>query len=240
MPKPALVFLHGFRGSSLGLKQLAGFFDDYSVFIPDLPPAGHQKLTHYNADHYVAWLKSYLKNNHIDHPILIGHSMGSTIAAAFASRHPELINPHLIFLAPISKSPSPVFLPLQPLELIIPSRLISYFVTKYLFVSKDRILFKTSLHLTNLCTTTFSSKLDLVRSGFFANRHSIADYKLPSNLQPHFIAGEHDLLVSRQATRNLCRKLSIKPKFISDTGHLLNYENPALVAEAIRAAIESN
>ena len=85
--KPPLLFIHGFRGNHLGLADIANsFLPNYDVHTPDLPPVGDQHLDHYTADTYAEWVADYILAHHLDHPILIGHSLGSIIVAATAAK----------------------------------------------------------------------------------------------------------------------------------------------------------
>lgn len=228
---PPLVFLHGFRGNGSGLIEFKPFFPNHQVFIPSIPPAGKQDLEKYDLDHYLSWIKNYLKENHIEKPILIGHSMGSILAAAFAHRYPELINQKLILMGPISKKSPRIFIPLQPLMLIAPRLTVDYIFTRYLFVPKDKTLFRHALDLTNQCTDDFPSKISLLKSAFFANRYSIADF--PNTKQTLLIAGEKDRLIPKSVTQKLAKNYHWDLEIVKNTGHILNYEDPEGVSKII-------
>jgi len=43
-----------------------------------------------------AELASYIQSRHLDHPILVGHSLGGTLALAIAVDHPDLVGPLVI------------------------------------------------------------------------------------------------------------------------------------------------
>ena len=90
--KPTLLFVHGFRGNHFGLTEIIQKFEalGYSTYCPDIPPAFNTKeetlpkLTSFTAESYATWLADYILDNKLDHPVLIGHSLGSIIAAATA------------------------------------------------------------------------------------------------------------------------------------------------------------
>lgn len=235
--KPALVFLHGFRGDSAGLAEIRPFFAKFSVFIPSLPPAGNQALDSYSLEEYLDWLKNYLKDHQINQPILIGHSMGSIIASGFAERYPKLIHHKLILIAPISTKTPCWLRPFANLLLILPRKTVDYLVSKYLFVAKDRSLFLKTLNITHSCTKNFSSKKDLLKSSRFASSYSVADFEPKSQIL--MVAGSQDRLIPLNRTKKLAQKLSAKLKIIPRTGHLINYEAPEALARSILEFINS-
>ncbi len=237
--KHNLLFIHGFRGNGLGLKDLAeNYFPkrSYNVFIPDIPPAGGNTLKEYSARFYARFIANYIKKNQIEKPILIGHSMGSIVAAAVAERYPELINEKIIFLAPISVKPAKPFAMLTPLTAVLPNKTIGYITTKYLFIPKDKNLFKQTLQTTYLCGADYTTKNDVFRSGKFSASCSIDDYEFKK--KACFISGEKDRLIPREKTEKIAQKLNAKNVYIENSGHLLNYENPAATADAIKKFIK--
>ena len=146
MKKPALLFVHGFRGNHLGLKETADYLKakGYTCYAPDIPPAFNTQkeklpiLSEHTADGYAKWLANYIVEKKLDRPILIGHSMGSIICAATAEKYPELINDKIFFLSPICVTPPKFICNLAPLSSILPTKMISYITTKYLLVPKHK------------------------------------------------------------------------------------------------------
>lgn len=43
-----------------------------------------------------AELAGYIRDNHLDHPTIVGHSLGGTLALALAADHPDLVGPLVI------------------------------------------------------------------------------------------------------------------------------------------------
>lgn len=235
--KPPLIFIHGLRGSSLGLAEIASHFPDYKVFSPDLPPFGKSRpLNSYTADTYAKFIADFITAHQLDRPILIGHSMGSIITAATATKYPHLINQKLIFLSPISTKPSKFFATLQPLSVILPSHLVDYISTRFLFIPRDKKLFKDALQLTHQCAKTYLPRRHIYKSVNFSAKNCISDFAFKN--ESILIAGEHDRLIPQHKTSSLAKKRGFKTIFIPDSGHLINYEVPAEVATAIRDFIE--
>lgn len=238
-PKPHLLLVHGFRGHSAGLATLAHELShDFQVFTPDLPPANHHNLQKYDLDHYLAYLHQYTIDHHLVCPILVGHSMGSILVAAFAEKYPKSVASPVFLLAPISHKP-PLFISIfQPLIVFLPSSFISFITTHFLFVSHNHQLFQYALDLTNISAGHYHSKIALLRSAFFAATHSVSKFKPPQKVV--IIAGASDRLISLKSTRQLAQYLSAQLEIIPNSGHLINYENPVRVAQIITSEYKPN
>ncbi|MDO4759543.1 MAG: alpha/beta hydrolase [Candidatus Saccharibacteria bacterium] len=228
---PPLLFLHGFRGNHLGLEAIAKQFPGHQVHLPDIPPTGKTPLKTYDPQSYATWIANYIIEHQLDRPILIGHSMGSILAAATAAKFPELINDKIVFLSPISQKPPRFLTYLMPGLIIVPNKLIGYLVTKYLLIPKDRQLLAQTLDLTYRCYQTYTSRLDTVSAAKFSMRYAISDFNFDRTAI--FIAGTTDRLNSQKQTRAVAKKYHAETIFLPDSGHLINYECPELVAEAI-------
>lgn len=110
--KPTLILVHGFRGAPAGLNEIAKDLKaaGYPVHTPAIPPfAGAPELPSYTPDSYASFIAEYIREHQLNHPVLIGHSMGSIVAAAAAHKYPELIHPKLILMAPISSRTPKLF-----------------------------------------------------------------------------------------------------------------------------------
>lgn len=239
MKKPTLLFIHGFRGNHLGLKDTMDYFEDkgYACFAPDIPPAfntqkgKNPELTGYTADGYAKWVADYIIEKKLNRPILIGHSMGSIICAATAEKYPELINDKMFLLSPICVTPPKFIGFLSPLTVILPKNAVSYVTTKYLLVPKDKQVFKNVLKITKKCAKKFTGRMDTGRAARFSMKYSISDFDFKKDVV--FIAGESDKLNSKDQVKNLAKKHNTKPIFLEKSGHLINYECPVLLAEEI-------
>ena len=155
MKKPTLLFVHGFRGNHLGLKETVAYLKakGYDCYVPDVPPAFNTQkeklpeLSEHTADGYAKWVADYILEKKLNHPILVGHSMGSIICAATAEKYPELINEKIFFLSPICVTPPKFICNLAPLSAILPTNMIAYITTKYLIVPKISKLSRMFLRL---------------------------------------------------------------------------------------------
>lgn len=240
--KPPLVFVHGFRGAPVGLQAIANQLNNYGyqTYLPAIPPfADTQPLNKYDIKHYVDFLRNYLTENQIVQPILIGHSMGSIICAAAGEHCADLLDERLILLSPISARTNPALGAFSSLSAILPRNTVDYVTTRFLFVPKNRQLFKQTMVTTHLCSAdSHASRRDEIASAHFSTRHSVSDFQPPQQIL--LLAGEHDKIVPKSATEQLSHKFkNIQIHFIPQTGHLHNYEAPIATAEAIRRFIEN-
>jgi pimeloyl-ACP methyl ester carboxylesterase len=100
--KPSIIMIHGFRGTHHGLQLIADNLSDYELIIPDLPGfAAGDTLESYSLESYVTWLHAFIKKQNLKTlPVLLGHSFGSIITAAYAAKYPNTIR-KLILVNPI-------------------------------------------------------------------------------------------------------------------------------------------
>jgi pimeloyl-ACP methyl ester carboxylesterase len=102
-----LIFIHGYRGNHHGLEAIAGALPDFNIVIPDLPGFGASApfAGEHSVEAYVGWLNALV--DHVvteqrlnEKPVVVGHSFGSIISAAFAVQS-EAIS-HLVLINPVS------------------------------------------------------------------------------------------------------------------------------------------
>ena len=239
--KPPLLFVHGFRGNHLGLFDIIQNFETlgYEVYYPDIPPAFNTQdevlpaLKDFTVEAYATWLADYILDNKLDHPILIGHSMGSLIVAATAEKYPNLIHQKVFFLSPISE-PTPKFLrSIIPLIAFVPNKLVCYIVTRYLIGTLGKNQLPKILNLTYQCAKKFTSIPDEIKAAKFSVSHSISDFNF--NKDCYFIAGTEDKLNRQEQTKKTAAKYNAKVHFIKKSGHLINYEVPDQLSEIIQS-----
>lgn len=105
--KTPIVILHGWakKGSDyLESKELLES-EGYTVFTPDLPGFGNQKLLKpvMDIDDYVAFVLAFFKKHNIKHAILIGHSFGGRIGAKLSAHNSLYISKLILTGAPLIK-----------------------------------------------------------------------------------------------------------------------------------------
>lgn len=233
--KPALILVHGFRGSPLGLETIAKDLRQhgYEVYLPAIPPfAGSQPLAAYTPENYARFLKNYITEHQLTRPILIGHSMGSVIVSATAKFFPDHVNHKLILLSPIATRPSWPFRLVSPLTAIVPNNIVDYITTKYLFVPHDQPLFQQTMDLTHRCSHDQPpTKSQIAAATTFSTKYSVRNFT--TNQAVAIIAGEKDRLVGKANITKLAEDLQARLTFLPNSGHLHNYEQPHATADAI-------
>lgn len=94
---PAVVLLHG-GGLANGMVSwrttIPVLAEDHRVFVPDLPKQGestpwHGRANQRNLEEVLRWL---LDTWEIKQAVLIGHSVGGSVATGFALRHPGRVH----------------------------------------------------------------------------------------------------------------------------------------------------
>ncbi len=251
---PPIILVHGFRGAPSGLSDIAHLLRaaGYTVFVPPIPPCTEStnyqippshnvsfNQSSYSAQYYTEYLIDFIKLNHIEHPILIGHSMGSIICAATAHQYPDLLHKKIILLSPIAGHTPKLFALISPLSAICPRRLVDYCTTRYLLISHDRHLLRSILVATNQCSLSQDpDRKNNLAAARFAAHHSVDDF-LPISKDILLLAGAKDRLVSQQKTLALTHVLQQSPQttakaqFLPNTGHLHNYEQPQETVDTI-------
>ncbi len=233
--KPTLILVHGFRGAPSGLENIAEDLRKagYAVCVPAIPPfAGAPELSEYTPSTYADFLADYIRQHQLKRPILIGHSMGSIIAAATASKYPRLVHRKLILMAPISSRTPKLFSLVAPLQNFVPIKFVDYVTTRYLFVPHDRKLFKQVIKQTNQCSSNHPPKRKAASAATkFSTRNSIDDFHLTQDIL--LLTGKKDRVVSPKKTDRLAQKLQAKTVYLEDSGHLHNYEKPHETTAAI-------
>lgn len=92
--KQSIVFIPGFASSGdVWNETKANFENKYTCYT--LTMAGFAGVPAQSGASFAGWenaIASYIKANHINKPILVGHSMGGGFALAIAADYPELID----------------------------------------------------------------------------------------------------------------------------------------------------
>lgn len=90
-----IVLLHGFLSSSFCYRKLIPLLQKkYHIVAIDLPPFGKSDKTtsfSYSYQNLATIVLKLLKQLQIDHPVLVGHSMGGQIALFAAKQAPQQI-----------------------------------------------------------------------------------------------------------------------------------------------------
>lgn len=257
--KTHLIMIHGFRGTHHGLQKIASSLpSDIVTHIPDLPGFGEgDTLESYSLEMYVSWLHTYIAKLGLSKPpILLGHSFGSIISAAYAAAYPETIE-KLILVNPIGAPAleGPKFLLTKLAVLyykvgsILPERLAHQWLSaKSIVMVMSVTMAKTrnkklrkwihAQHLTYF--SQFHNPKSVLEAFETSVRHSVRDHAEEILIPTLLVVGEKDDITPLTKQHELHKKMkSASLHSIPDVGHLTHYETPEEVARVSYAFITS-
>lgn len=249
-----IIFIHGYRGNHHGLEAIAGALEDFHVIIPDLPGFGDSTpfTGEHSIDAYSDWLAEFIKKlTPKQKPILLGHSFGSIVCSAFASKSDaiELLILENPVSAPALKGPNALVtkiaqgffklsgsLPLKQGEWLLKSwpmvRGMSIIMTK----SWKRELRKWVHAQHDANFNDFANRRVAIEGYNASISHNVSDYAADFKVPTLLIIGSRDDITSPKQQFAMSQKISV-PHAISQhmgVGHLTHYEIPSDVAEDIR------
>lgn len=252
--KPIIVLIHGFRGTHHGLLLIAKQLKGYKVVVPDLPGFGAgAQLSSYTLDNYVAWLERFItKQAGGQKIILLGHSFGSIICAAYAAKNPKtlrslvLVNP---IGAPALEGPKKALTKLAIAYYKIGAKLPDTAAQKWLSArpivrvmsvsmakTKDKGLRNYIHHQHDQYFSRFRSPSSVLEAFTTSVSHTVADFAANIKTPTLLIAGSLDDITPLSAQYGLAKKFpKAKLKVINDVGHLTHYETPEEVARYVQA-----
>ena len=107
-PRPALFLLHGYGAGAAffvhSMAEWAQHFDVYSIDLPGFAMSDHDPFTARTPQeaeaHYVDAIHRLQLELHLDHVMILGHSLGGMIAAAYALRYPAMVS-KVILVSPV-------------------------------------------------------------------------------------------------------------------------------------------
>ena len=257
MAKQTIILIHGFRGTHHGLSMIADHLKDVGILIPDLPGFGAgDQLEKYDLASYVEWLKKYIKKQNIKRiPLLLGHSFGSIICAAYAQKYPETID-KLILVNPIGapalEGPKAIMsqlavfyywvgtkLPSTMAQKWLASKLIVMVMSVTLAKTKDKKLLA-FIHDQHQQYFSLFHSAKSVAEGFKTSvTHNVRDFAPYIKTPTLLIAGAQDDITTLEKQKELQKLFShAKLEIVENVGHLTHYETPSQVAAFIQAFIK--
>lgn len=256
--KPTLVMIHGFRGTHHGLLLVAKQLKGMNIIIPDLPGFGRgPKLKTYDLDSYVEWLHGFIKKQGLTRPpLLLGHSFGSIICAAYAKKYPTTIQ-KLILVNPIGapalEGPNRVMSKLAISYYKIGAKLPEKHAHKWLAAkpivrvmsvtmakTRDKGLRTYIHHQHDRYFSRFHSPQSVLESFTTSISHDVSQFAREIHTPTLLIAGSLDDITPLSVQYGLVKKFpKARLKVINDVGHLTHYETPEDVARHIQAFIKS-
>lgn len=254
---PTIIMIHGFRGTHHGLDLIAKELSENHSIVPDLPGFGESQPLDaiHTLDNYVAWLYSFIKDlNLAEPPVLLGHSFGSIITAAYASRYPATIS-KLILVNPIGapalEGPKAVLtrlaifyyllgekMPVKIAHTWLSTKSIVMIMSNTMAKTKNRELraFIHDQHLQHF--SSFASPKVVSEAFATSTKHTVRESAHNISMPTLLIAGDLDDITPLHKQQELATLFSHATlKIIKGVGHLTHYETPDQVAKAIKTFI---
>lgn len=250
--------IHGFRGTHHGLLLIANHLKGNRLIIPDIPGFGKgETLENYDIDNYVMWLHRYIKALQLpDSPILLGHSFGSIICAAYTEKYPNtvkklvLVNP---IAAPALEGPRKIMtklavgyykigavLPEKPAYTWLSAQPIVKIMSVFMAKTHNKELRRFIHQQHYQYFSRFHSAQSLLEGFKTSVSHSVRDYAKKINTPTLLIAGSLDDITPLSNQYALVKLFPhAQLKVINNVGHLTHYETPELVASYVQAFIKS-
>jgi pimeloyl-ACP methyl ester carboxylesterase len=258
MSRPTVILIHGFRGTHHGLELIAKHLKGMRTIIPDLPGfAEGDVLEKYDLDSYVTWLHGFIKKQSLDQPpVLLGHSFGSIVSAAYAAKYPDTIS-KLILVNPIGapalEGPRAVMSKLAVLYYWVGKKLPNSFAQRWLASNlivmvmsvtmaktKDKQL-RSFIHDQHRRYFSLFHTPASVAQGFETSiRHHVRESAPHITVPTLLIAGDQDDITPLAKQKELQQLFSdAQLVTIKNVGHLTHYETPDQVAAAIQSFVKS-
>ena len=253
-----LVFIHGYRGNHHGLEAIAGALPDFNIVIPDLPGFGQSApfVAKHTVNEYVNWLGAFVEQVSSEQalttkPVLVGHSFGSIISAAFAARTKQIS--HLVLINPVSapalEGPKAAMTELVKLMFWLSGKLplkaglgmlkswpmvrgMSIVMTK----SRNRELRRWVHAQHDANFNDFASRMVAIEGYNASISHNVGEYAPHFTVPTTLIIGAKDDITSVKQQEAMAETIPVEWTMtnLHGVGHLTHYEMPEQVAAAIR------
>jgi pimeloyl-ACP methyl ester carboxylesterase len=247
--------IHGFRGTHEGLDLIAENLPDiHHLVVPDLPGFGNgPELPCYGIEDYVEWLHDLVLSQKTT-PVLLGHSFGSIVSAAYAAKYPATIS-KLILVNPIGapalEGPRGVLskvavayywigkkLPGGAGKMWLSSKPSVLVMSNVMAKTKDKAL-RSFIHQQHLQYFSRFHSANSVYEGFKTSiSNSVRDVAAYINTPTLLIAGDKDDITPLEKQKELVQLFpQAQLIVIKNVGHLTHYETPDQVARAVHSFI---
>jgi len=256
--KPVCLFIHGFTGSHEGFQYIIPLLSDFHVIVPDLPGFGESKLglDTFTIDELASRVNTFVRD--LDLPVppyVVGHSMGGLVVASMLAQAPELFDEKAVLVSPVATKVNYLdsrkigeFLGRLQFFLgktipgagpkLVKSRLISRISTAIILTANQPKLKKQirEHHFKNL---DYISSIDFYyQLHVNINKKGAVDYapQLNEKFKILIVTGDKDNVTPLATQKKLAAALNDSSlHIIKGVGHLLHYERPTEVAEAVHA-----
>ncbi len=244
--------IHGFRGTHHGLLLIAKKLRGFNIIIPDLPGFGRgPKLKTYDLESYVTWLHTFIQKQQLAQPpLLLGHSFGSIVSAAYAAQYPKTIK-QLILVNPIGapalEGPNKIMtklailyykigtkLPPKVAHSWLASKAVVRIMSMTMAKTHDKGLRTYIHHQHDQYFSRFHSAQSVSQGFTTSVSHHVGEFAAKIPTPTLLIAGSLDDITPLSEQYALVKKFpKARLKVIKNVGHLTHYETPEIVAQFV-------
>lgn len=233
--EPAIVLVHGFTDTSRSFSLLMPYLAGHRLLIPDLRNHGASSGTEPDGlGCFASDLITLVKAKELDHPVLVGHSLGAMVAIEACAAAPGLfgalvligcsLRPEIGNTHPVATGVEALRDPIHPAE---------PFFDYWHHCREDvsgAFLEKIALEASNMPAARWRSVLKLIRHVDLTSRvHACA------GIETVLVNGVEDTLFGRRDRDLLVSALPDATVIdLPNTGHNPHWEEPSQVAAAIR------
>lgn len=248
-----IVALHGFRGTHHGLLKIVAALPEYRFIVPDLPGFGASTpMTErrHDIEGYRDFTLSFMQHVAPQKPILLGHSLGTIIAAAAIAVRPSLCT-KVILINPIAIDQPNRFdpalaigrfyywfggraLPEQSGLAVLKSKAVIRLGSALMTKSKDRAM-RRAIHQSHIEQFgSFQTRAVLNESYAASIAHTVTEFAAHITQPVLLIAGEKDAMAPVAGAYQLEAVLSdSRLTVVPDIGHLIHHEGVDIASRAI-------
>lgn len=258
--QPTIVVIHGYRGTHHGLERVIAHLPQYRFIVPDLPGFGISEplvAGQHTIEGYAEAMATFIEALSLKGGIVLGHSMGSIVAAELAKTHPESME-SLILINPIAAhplqgasglivSPSILYhwlggkvLPANLGRKLLDSKTFLLFGSVLMAKTRDKAL-RGIIHANHLTHMTEYDNPAMLYEAYLGSLSGTVTDRAPHIKIPTLlIAGDKDDLAPPVTQKRLVQQLPTAELVVIDhVGHLIHYETPSEAARAIDEFIET-
>lgn len=236
------IFLHGFCENGSMWDRVKNFLSitGHQVFAPDLPGFGSNNNPVDSIGQMADFVYQFIQTNHIQNPVIFGHSMGGYIALDFVSRYPKLASGIGLIHSHAAADSADKIANRQKLIAFIqqhgPKAFLKQFAQQLLNPKK---------HNTGLEQQAFDLVSKTQSEGIIAASQAMIDRKdftaelKNIDLPMLWLVGEEDSFIDfDQVIEQACSCQRSMLEIMPEVGHLGMYENPELTHEIILKYLE--
>ncbi|MGH8775281.1 MAG: alpha/beta fold hydrolase [Jiangellaceae bacterium] len=248
---PPMILLHGQGGfAAMFMGIIPDLVTTHRVIAPDLPGLGASEMPDGppDPDTVLAWLGELIDHTCPTPPVLVGHSLGGTIAARFAADHSDRLS--RLVLADTGGLVGPVR-PAPPVLLALirhgarPSERSALRLLRNVAYDHERVRERMGAHWEPFFAYMVErSRTPSVQT---ANRRLLRELGLPQ-IPPEALArisvptaliwGRHDRVMPLRSAEQASVRYGWPLHVIPDAGHIAPGEQPQAVLAALRVALD--